>query len=130
MLTSDSLGGIRSVGSRPDVTPSGVDIVSNLAEGLAFGSLGHHGTRDVNADPSAIAHGIEQDRPVVPHLLHVATGVRLVPPLAAAAEAGHPLQQILIGDRESISLLDPRRGLVELLWPAILRRPGQKRVVG
>ena len=61
MLTSDSLGGIRSIGRRPHVTPSGVDIVSNLAEGLAFGSLGHHGTRDVNADPSAITHGIEQD---------------------------------------------------------------------
>src|SRR5918993_4778082 len=130
MLASDSLRGIWSVGRRPDVTPRRVHIVSNLAEGLAFGSLGHHGTRDVDADPSAITHGIEQDGSVIPHLLHVATGVRRVPPLSAAAEAGHPLQKILISDRESVGLLDPRRGLVELLGPAVFGRPSQQRIVG
>jgi hypothetical protein len=61
MLASDTVRRIRGIRRRADVTPRGVDVVSNLAKGLALRSLGHHGTRDVDADSSAIAHGIEQD---------------------------------------------------------------------
>ena len=114
---------VRSVRGRTDVAPRRVDVVANLAHRLAFRSHGHHGTRDVEADPSAIAHRIEQHRAVVPDLLHVAARVRGVPPLPAPAEAGHPLQEILVGDREAVILLDPRRGFVELLRPAIFGRP-------
>src|SRR5215211_7658486 len=129
MSASDPLGWARGIRGRADVAPGRVDIVANLAERLAFGSHGHHGTRDVNADPSAIAHRIEQHRAVVPDLLHIAACVRCVPPLPAAAEAGHPLQEILVGDRKAVVLLNSRRGLVELLRPAILGWPRQQRVV-
>src|SRR5687768_16662623 len=105
MLASDPLGWARGIRGRTDVTPGRVDIVANLAERLAFGSHGHHGTRDVDADPSAIAHRIEQHRAVVPDLLHVAACVRGVPPLPASAEAGHPLQEVLIGNGEAVGLL-------------------------
>ena len=130
MLASDPLGWVRGIRGRTDVAPRRVDVVANLAHRLAFGSHGHHGTRDVDADPSAIAHRIEQYRAVVPNLLHVAAGVRRVPPLSAPAEAGHPLQEVLVGDREAVRLLNPRRRLVELLRPAILGWPCQQRVVG
>ena len=123
-------GGYGVVRGRADVAPRRVDVVANFAQRLAFGSHGHHGTRDVNADPSAIAHRIEQYRPVVPDFLHVAARVRCVPPLPASAEAGHPLQEVLVGNREAVGLLDPRRRLVELLGPAIFGRPCQQRVVG
>jgi hypothetical protein len=127
---SDPLGWVWRVRGRTDVAPCGVDVVANLAHCLAFGSHGHHGTRDVDADPSAIAHRIEQYRTVVPDLLHIAACVRRVPPLPAPAEARHPPQEILIGDREAIRLLNPRRRFIELLRPAILGRPCQQRVVG
>ncbi len=129
MVFSEAFGRVRGICRRANVTPRRVDVVANLAQALAFGSHGHHGTRDVDADPSAIAHRIEQHRAVVPHLLHVATGVRCVSPLAAAAEAGHPLQEVLVGNREAVRLLNPCRGLVELLRPAILGWPRQQRVV-
>ena len=61
MLASDPLGWARRICGRTDVAPGRVDVVANLAQRLAFRSHGHHGTRDVDADPSAIAHGIEQD---------------------------------------------------------------------
>ncbi len=109
VLASEVLGWIRGIGRRTDIAVGRVDVIANFAQGFAFGALGHHGTRDVDADPSAIAHGIEQHRAVVPDLLDVATRVRLVAPLPTAAEAGHPLQEILIGDRVAIYLLDPRR---------------------
>jgi hypothetical protein len=129
MLASDPLGWVRGVRGRTDVAPRRVDVVANLAQRLAFGSHGHHGTRDVDADPSAIAHWIEQHRAVVPDLLHVAACVRCVPPLPASAEARHPLQEVLIGNRKPVCLLDPRRCLVELLRPAILGRPRQQCVI-
>ena len=130
MLASDPFGWVWRVRGRTDVAPRRVDVVANFAHRLAFRSHGHHGTRDVDTDPSAITHGIEQHRAVVPDFLHVAARVRCVPPLAAPAEAGHPLQEILIGGREAVCLLDPRRRFIELLRPAILGWPRQKRVVG
>jgi hypothetical protein len=130
MPASDPLGWVWGVRGRTDVAPGRVDVVANFAHRLAFRSHGHHGTRDVEADPSAIAHRIEQDRAVVPDLLHIAAGVRCVPGLPAPTEAGHPLQEILIGDREAVSLLDPSRRFVELLRPAIFGWPCQKRVIG
>jgi hypothetical protein len=130
MLASNPLGWVRGIRGRTDVAPRRVDVVANLAHRLALGSHGHHGTRDVDADPSAIAHRIEQYRTVVPDLLHIAACVRRVPPLPAPAEARHPPQEILIGDREAIRLLNPRRRFIELLRPAILGRPCQQRVVG
>ena len=129
MLASDPLGWARRICGRTDVAPGRVDVVANLAQRLAFRSHGHHGTRDVDADPSAIAHRIEQHRAVVPDLLHIAACVRRVPPLPTSAEAGHPLQEILVGNRVAVGLLDPRRSLVELLRPAILGWPRQQRVV-
>jgi hypothetical protein len=129
MLASDPLGWVWGIRGRTDVAPGRVNVVANLAERLAFRSLGHHGTRDVDANPSAIAHRIEQYRTVVPDLLHVATCVRCVPPLTATTEAGHPLQEILIGDREAVCLLNPRRRFVKLLRPAIFSWPRQQRIV-
>jgi hypothetical protein len=130
MRDSDPLGWVWGIRGWADVAPGRVDVVANLAQALAFGSHSHHGTRDVDADPSAIAHRVEQHRAIVADLLHVAACVRGVPPLAAPAEAGHPLQKILIGDREAVVLLHPRRRFEELLRPAILGRPCQQRVVG
>jgi hypothetical protein len=129
MLASDLLGWAGGIRGRTDVAPGRVNVVANLAQCLAFGSHGHHGTRDVDADPSAIAHRIEQHRAVVPDLLHVAACVRGMPPLPAAAEAGHPSQEVLIGHREAVGLLNSRRSLVELLRPAILGRPRQQCVI-
>ena len=129
MPASDSLGWVWSIRCRTYVAKCRVNVVANFTHRLAFRSHGHHGTRDVNADPSAVAHWIEQYRAVVAYFLHVAACIRCVSPLPTTAEAGHPLQEILVGDREAVVLLNPRRGFVELLRPAILGWPRQQRVV-
>ena len=63
MPASDSLGRVRSICGRTDVAPRRVHVVTDLTQGLAFGSHGHHGARDIDADPSAIAHWIAQPEP-------------------------------------------------------------------
>jgi hypothetical protein len=50
-----------------------------------------------------------------------------MPYVAAAAETGHPAQEVPVSDSESICLPRTWRRLVKLRRPAILSRPGQER---
>ena len=74
-MASETLWRKGSVRRRADLAIRDIDVIADFPQRLTLWALGHHGTRDVDTDPSAKTHRIEKDGTVAPDFLDVAVRV-------------------------------------------------------